>query len=57
MRDDSESGPRLPEHPELREIALAMERAGMSGEILDTSFRTVYFSTESARLLGCPPTR
>ncbi len=43
---------RLPEHPELREIALAIEGAGMSAEIQDSSFRTVYFSSEWARVTG-----
>ncbi|MGB3098395.1 MAG: hypothetical protein WBB30_03785, partial [Solirubrobacterales bacterium] len=52
MSDDSTYAPELPEHPELREIALAMERAGMMGEILDASFRVVFVSTEEARMLG-----
>ncbi len=52
MHDDPPSGPRLPAHPQLRDIALAMERAGMAGEILDASFRTVYFSSEAARIMA-----
>ena len=52
MHDDPSYIPRLPEHPELREIALAIESAGISGEILDASFRCVFFSSESARILG-----
>lgn len=49
-RDDAYVPP-LPEHPELRELALAIECAGMAGEILDTGFRCVFLSSESARLL------
>ena len=51
---DDEFGyvPPLPEHPELREIALAVESAEMSAEILDTSFRTIFYSTQAARILG-----
>jgi len=52
MSDDAAHLTRLPEHPELREIALAIEGAGVSAEILDSSFRTVYFSTEWARVVG-----
>jgi class 3 adenylate cyclase len=40
----------LPEHPQLRDIALAMESAGMSFEILDAGFRCVYFSSEWVRM-------
>lgn len=51
---DDELGyvPPLPEHPELREIALSVESAEMSAEILDTSFRTIFYSTQAARILG-----
>ncbi len=52
MPAGSYDGPPLPEHPELREIALAMEAAGMVFEILDERFRVVFFSTEAARLIG-----
>ena len=52
MDDDSPYVPHLPEHPELREVALAIESAGLAGEILDASFRSVYLSTETARILG-----
>ena len=52
MSDDAAYLTRLPEHPELREIALAIEGARVSAEILDSSFRTVYFSTEWARVVG-----
>ena len=55
MSDDTYSGPPLPEHPELREIALAIEAAGMFGEILDASFRVVFTSTETTRLMGVQP--
>ena len=50
--DDSPYVPELPEQPELRELAQAIESAGLMGEILDASFRSVFFSTESARILG-----
>ena len=49
--EDGAPGPSpFPEHPELRDIAEAMETAGMLFEILDTRFRSVYFSSEWARL-------
>ena len=44
MQDGPSSPARLPEHPELREIALALEAAGMVFEILDARFRCVFFS-------------
>lgn len=49
------AGPPLPEHPELREIALAMEGAGISGELLDANWQLVFISTEEARIVGVPP--
>jgi class 3 adenylate cyclase len=55
MPDDSPYVPQLPEHPELREVAQAIESAGMMGEILDASFRVVFFSTEAARGMGVTP--
>ena len=55
MGEDPAYVPRLPEHPELREIALAIESSGAAGEILDASFRVVFISTETARLLGVSP--
>lgn len=55
MEEDRHPGPRLPEHPELREIALAMEGAGISGEILDSDFRLVFISSEEARIVGEDP--
>ena len=39
----------LPEHPDLRDIAEAMEAAGMLFEIHDARFRCVYLSSEFAR--------
>jgi class 3 adenylate cyclase len=53
--DDAPAGPPLPEHPELREIALAMEGAGISGELLDANWQIVFISTEEARIVGVPP--
>ena len=52
MTDDAPYVPDLPEHPELREIALLIEGTGMMGEILDERFRCVFFSSESARTMG-----
>ena len=54
MHDDTPTGPPLPEHPELREIALAMEGAGISGELLDANWQLVFISTEEARIVGVP---
>ena len=48
-------GPPLPEHPELRAIALAMEHAGLSGEICDATWRLVFISSEEARIVGVEP--
>jgi class 3 adenylate cyclase len=55
MHDDSPYVPPLPEHPDLREIALALEAAGMMFEILDASFRCVFISSEMVRALGASP--
>ncbi|MBK5111528.1 MAG: adenylate/guanylate cyclase domain-containing protein [Thermoleophilia bacterium] len=52
MPEKPEYLPELPDHPELREIALVIEDAGMMGEILDASFRCVFLSTETARMIG-----
>jgi len=52
MSGDPRYVPQLPEHPELREIALTIERSGAAGEILDASFRVVFISSETARILG-----
>jgi class 3 adenylate cyclase len=52
MTDAAPYVPELPEHPDLREIALLIERTGMMGEILDDRFRCVFFSSESARTMG-----
>lgn len=49
---DARYVPPLPDHPELREIALAVEGAEMSAEILDPSFRTIFYSSQAARVLG-----
>lgn len=45
----------LPDHPKLRDLALAMESAGLSGEILDSDWKIAYISTEEARIVGIPP--
>lgn len=41
-----------PEHPDLRDIAVAMEAAGMVFEIVDARFRSVYLSSEWTRTIG-----
>jgi hypothetical protein len=48
-------GPPLPENPELRAIALAMEHAGLSGEICDATWQLVFISSEEARIVGSSP--
>ncbi len=55
MSGDAPYVPQLPEHPELRELALAIESFGASAEILDSSFRVVFISTETVKLLGVSP--
>ena len=55
MHGEETGGPPLPEHPELREIALALEGAMISGEILDERLRIVYISTEEAGIIGVSP--
>lgn len=55
MAEGTQYVPQLPEHPELREVALAIESAGMMGEILDSKFRCVFISTETARATGMSP--
>jgi len=52
MDDDARYVPALPEHPELREIALVIERMGMVGEILDERFRSVFVSSQTALSIG-----
>ena len=48
MEDDAPGPSPFPEHPDLRDIAEAMEAAGMLFEIVDARFRCVYFSKEWA---------
>jgi class 3 adenylate cyclase len=48
-------GPPLPEHPELRAVAEALEAAGISGEILDAQWRLVFISSEEALIVGVEP--
>jgi class 3 adenylate cyclase len=50
MADDAPGPVPYPEHPDLRDIAEAMEAAGMMFEIVDARFRCVYFSSEWARV-------
>jgi class 3 adenylate cyclase len=52
---DRPADPPLPEHSELREFARAMEGAGVSGDIVDARWRTVFISSELARLAGVAP--
>jgi class 3 adenylate cyclase len=49
------AGPPPPEHPELRDVAEALELAGISGEILDASWCLVFISSEEARIIGVEP--
>jgi len=50
VTEDVAPGPSpLPEHPDLRDIAEAMEAAGMLFEIADARFRCVYVSSEFVR--------
>jgi class 3 adenylate cyclase len=49
------AGPPLPEHPELRAVAEALEGAGISGEILDAQWRLVFISSEEALIVGVEP--
>lgn len=55
MEDEQSGGPPLPERAELREIALAMEGAKVSGELLDADLRIVFISSEEARIVGVAP--
>ena len=49
--EDGAPGPSpFPEHPDLRDIAEAMEAAGMLFEIYDARFRCAYLSSEFARI-------
>ena len=50
-------GPPLPEHPELRTIAEALETAAISGEICDAKWRVVFISSEEARIIGVEPSQ
>ena len=55
MSTPAAPGPPLPEHPELRNIAEAIEAVGLSGEICDATWRIVYISSEEARIVGVDP--
>ena len=49
--EDGTPGPSpFPEHPDLRDIAEALEAAGMLFEIVDARFRSIYQSSEWARV-------
>lgn len=51
--EDVAPGPvPFPEQPDLREIAVAMEAAGIFFEIVDARFRCVYLSTEMVRMMA-----
>jgi class 3 adenylate cyclase len=47
--------PRLPERPELRGLASALEAIGAAAEILDEKWRVVFTSSEDALSLGMDP--
>ena len=53
MSDDVAYVPELPEHPELREIALLIEGTGMMGEILDERFRCYFIHIGLDNLAYC----
>lgn len=55
MNGDETSGPPLPDHPQLREVAVAIEGAGVSAEILDAGLKIAFISSEAARSLGIAP--
>jgi class 3 adenylate cyclase len=55
VQDEQSSGPPLPDDPQLREIAVAMEDTGVSGEILDADWKVVFMSSEEARIVGVAP--
>jgi class 3 adenylate cyclase len=44
--------PRMPEHPELRQIAEVIEATGMMAEVFDARYRCVFVSTETLRMVG-----
>jgi class 3 adenylate cyclase len=51
--EDVAPGPApLPDNPDLRDIAVAMEAAGMFFEIVDARFRSVYLSSEMVRMMA-----
>ncbi len=50
--DTNPKAPPLPKQRDLRSIALALEGAGLCGEILDASWRLVYLSSEQCRAAG-----
>ena len=55
MVDDAPSPTPFPQHPDLRDIAEALEAASMLFEVYDARFRCVYFSSEWARLVEVSP--
>lgn len=55
MKNERNPGPPLPEDRRLREIAEAMEDAGVSGELLDADWKIVFISSEEARIVGVAP--
>lgn len=55
MDADATGALPLPEHPELRDIAVAMEAARMHFELLDERFRCVYLSREWSRFMEMSP--
>jgi class 3 adenylate cyclase len=52
VHDDSTYALPLPEQPDLREIAQALEAARMMFELHDANFRCVYISSETLRAVG-----
>jgi class 3 adenylate cyclase len=55
VESDAANGPPFPDQPGLRDIALAIEQAQISGEILDSDLRIVFISSEEAKVVGLKP--
>ena len=55
MNGEETSGPPLPDHSQLREVAVAIEGAGVSAEILDAGLKIVFVTSEAARGFGVAP--
>jgi hypothetical protein len=52
MEEGHAEAPPLPEHPVLREVAMAVEEMGRMANMVDREWRTVYASSELAAAMG-----